>query len=136
MVASWGRLTVRVRDYGSKPQSSGQCTEVPCGWPRSNAGVTSFWILGVWCLSATARQRMADLPVMPEWINHPAQAPPIRFLHGDDLSSTRRQCLREHRVWIGHGQDHSGRSTAQRLWTEVAMLRGLVTQPKLRTVNR
>src|SRR2546422_2329316 len=81
------------------------------------------------------RKRTTDLPVMAEWIDHAAQAPPIIFLHRDDLSGTCRKRLREHRIRIRHGQDHSSRSTAQRLWTEVAMLRGLVTQPKLRTSN-
>src|SRR5882724_1134013 len=78
---------------------------------------------------------MADLPVMAEWIDYAAQAPTICFLHRDDLSRTCRQCLREDRIRIRHGQDHPNSATAQRLWTEVAMLRGLVTQPKLRTIN-
>src|SRR6266496_3208079 len=81
------------------------------------------------------RQRTADLPVMAEWIDHAAQAPPIRFLHCDDLSRTCRQRFSEHRIRIRHGQDHPNSATAQRLWTEVAMLRGFVSQPKLRTVN-
>src|SRR5882724_9799092 len=82
------------------------------------------------------RERPADLPVMAEWIDYAAQAPPIRLLHRDDLLGTCRKCLREHRIRIRHGQDHANGTTAQRLWTEVAMLRRLVTQPKLRTINR
>src|SRR2546422_10056536 len=74
------------------------------------------------------RKRTTDLPVMAEWIDHAAQAPPIIFLPRDALSGPCRKRLREHRIRIRHGQDHSSRSTAQRLWTEVAMLRGLVTQ--------
>src|SRR5437899_11037138 len=72
---------------------------------------------------------------MAEWIDHAAQAPPIIFLHRDDLPGTCRKRLREHRIRIRHGQDHSSRSTAQRLWTEVAMLTRLVTHPELRTSN-
>src|SRR6267143_1134419 len=86
-------------------------------------------------MSGGCCKRTADLPVMAEWIDHAAQAPPVIFLHRDDLSGTCRKRLREHRIRIRHGQDHSSRSTAQRLWTEVAMLRGLVTQPELRTSN-
>ena len=78
---------------------------------------------------------MADLPVMAEWINDAAQAPPIRFLHCDDLSGTCHNCLGEEAIGIRHGQDHPNRTTDQRLWTEVAMLRGLVSQPKLRAIN-
>ena len=33
---------------------------------------------------------MADLPVMPEWIDHPAQAPSIRLCYADDLARTGR----------------------------------------------
>ena len=51
------------------------------------------------------RQRMADLPVMAEWIDHAAQAPCMRFLHREDLSRTCRQCLREHRIRIRNGKD-------------------------------
>src|SRR6266478_1822268 len=80
-------------------------------------------------------QLTADLPVMAEWIDHAAQAPSIRFLHCDDLSRTCRQCLSEHRIRIRRGQDHPNSATAQRLWTEVAVLRGFVSQPKLRTLN-
>src|SRR2546425_8231927 len=81
------------------------------------------------------RERTADLPVMAEGIDHAAKPPPVRFLHRDDRSSTRGKCLGEHRIRIRHGQDHPSSATAQRLRTEVAMLRGLVTQPKLRTIN-
>src|SRR6266404_3286508 len=72
---------------------------------------------------------------MAEWIDHAAQTPTICFLHRDDLSGTCRKCLREHRIRIRHRQDHPNRTAAQRLWTEVAMFRGLVSQPKLRTIN-
>lgn len=50
-------------------------------------------------------ERMADLPVMAEWIDHAAQAPCMRFLHREDLSRTCRQCLREHRIRIRNGKD-------------------------------
>lgn len=72
---------------------------------------------------------------MAEGIDHAAQASPMRFLHREDLSGPCRKGLREHRIRIRHGQDHPSRTTAQRLRTEVAMLRGLITQPKLRTIN-
>src|SRR6266550_1744474 len=72
---------------------------------------------------------------MAERINHAAQMPPIRVLHGGDLSGTRRQCLREHRVRIRHGQDHPNRPTAQRLRTEVVMLGRLISHPELRAVH-
>ena len=39
-------------------------------------------------LVSDLRNRMADLPVMAEWIDYTAQAPPIGFLHCDDLSRT------------------------------------------------
>src|SRR6266540_1742932 len=34
------------------------------------------------------RQRATDLPVMAEWIDHPPQAPPVRFLNGEDRART------------------------------------------------
>src|SRR5580765_1913917 len=52
------------------------------------------------------RKRMADLPMMTEWIDDAAKAPTICFLHRDDLLRTCGQCLREHRIRIRHGQDH------------------------------
>jgi len=73
---------------------------------------------------------MADLPVMAEGINDAAQAPPLRFLHRDDLSGTCRNYLGEQAIGIRHDQDHPNRTTAQRLWTEVAMLRGTKTLPR------
>src|SRR6202171_2685421 len=71
-------------------------------------------------------ERTADLPVMAKRIDHPAQAPAIRFLHREDNLGACRKCLRERRIRIGHSQDHPNRSTTQRLGTEVTMLRGLV----------
>ena len=66
----------------------------------------------VWGLPAMARarwqindycKRAADLPVVAEWIDHAAQAPPIRFLH----------CLRV-RAWAlpagNRPHDHEGLS--------------------------
>ena len=81
------------------------------------------------------RKRAADLPVMAEWIDHAAQTPPVRFVYREDFLSACLKCLREHRIRIRYGQDHPSRTAAQRFWTEVAILRGLVTQPKLRTFN-
>lgn len=72
---------------------------------------------------------------MAERIDHSAQAPPMHFLHREDLSGPCGKRLREHRIRIRHGQDHPRGTAAQRLRTEVAMLGGLVTQPKLRTIN-
>src|SRR6266545_4350750 len=81
------------------------------------------------------RERTPDLPVMAEWIDHAAQAPPVHFFHGGDLSGTCRKGLREHPVRIRHGQDHTSRGSSQRLRAQVAVLRRLVTQPELRTIN-
>src|SRR6266511_5695600 len=81
------------------------------------------------------RQRATDLPVMAEWIDHPPQAPPVRFLNGEDRARTCGNRLGEHRVRVWHGQDHSNGTATERLRTEVAMLRGLVTQPELRALN-
>jgi hypothetical protein len=72
---------------------------------------------------------------MAEWIDYPAQTPAVRFLHGHDRSGSCRECPREDRIWIRHGQDHPNRTAAQRLWTEVGVFRRLVAHPKLRTVN-
>jgi hypothetical protein len=72
---------------------------------------------------------------MAEWIDYPAQTPAVRFLHGHDQLGSCRECPREDRIWIRHGQDHPNRASAQGLWTEVGVFRRLVAHPKLRTID-
>src|ERR1700730_123380 len=72
---------------------------------------------------------------MTERIYHATHTPPIRFLDSGYLSSPCRKCMSEHRIRIRHRQDHPHSTTAERLWTEVAVLGGLVTQPEFRTVD-
>src|SRR6266498_391657 len=90
-------------------------------------------LLGDWTIDLR-RQRATDLPVMAERIDHAAQAPPVRLLHWKDLSCTSGNRFGEQRVRVWDGQDHSNGTATQRLRTEVAMLRGLVTQPELRAI--
>ncbi len=72
---------------------------------------------------------------MAEWIDDTAQAPPIGFRHRDDLPGACRNRPGKHAVRIRHGQDHPDGTTAQRLRTEVAMLRGLISQSKLCAIH-
>jgi len=80
-------------------------------------------------------ERATNLPVMPERINHPPQSPAVLLPYGEDLRRAGRPGLDEDSIRIGYSQDYSNRAATKRLGTEVAMLRRLVTQPKLRALN-
>ena len=80
-------------------------------------------------------ERATNLPVMPERINHPPQSPSVLLPYGEDLRRASRSRSDEDGIRIGYGQDHSNRAATERFGTEVAMLRRLVTQPKLRALN-
>ncbi len=80
-------------------------------------------------------ERTTNLPVMPERINHPPQSPAVLLPYGEDLRRAGRPGLDEDSIRIGYSQDYSNRAATERLGTEVAMLRRLVTQPKLRALN-
>src|SRR2546430_16074057 len=108
---------------------------LPCFFFFNDTATTEIYTLSLHDALPISWVRSTDLPVMAERINHAAQMPPIRVLHGGDLSGTRRQCLREHRVRIRHGEDHPNRPTAQRLRTEVVMLGRLISHPELRAVH-
>ena len=80
-------------------------------------------------------QRVADLPVMAEGIDHASQSPSVRFLHRGHLLGTGRECRGEDGIGIRHGQDHPDGPAAQRLRTEIAILGRFVAQPELRARN-
>jgi hypothetical protein len=80
-------------------------------------------------------ERATNLPVMPERINHPPQSPSVLLPYREDLRCARCPRLDEDSIRIGYSQYHPNRAATERLGTEVAMLRRLVTQPKLPAVN-
>jgi len=80
-------------------------------------------------------KRVANFPVMAEWIDNPSQTPAIIFLNRNDLSGSSRNRPGEDGIRISHGQDHPNSATAQGFRTEVGMLRRLVRNPKFRTFN-
>src|SRR5262245_26461873 len=73
--------------------------------------------------------------MVAEWIDHAAQAPAIGLFYRDDRLGTGSKGLGEGRIRVRHGQNHPNSTAAQRLRAEVAMLRGLVAQPELRTID-
>ena len=73
---------------------------------------------------------------MPERINHPPQSPSVFLPYREDLGCASRPRLAEDSIRIGYSQYHSNRAATERCGTEVAMLSRLVTQPKLRAINR
>jgi hypothetical protein len=80
-------------------------------------------------------ERATNLPVMPERINHPPLPPSVLLPYREDLGRARRPRLDEDSIRIGYSQYHSNRAAPERLGTEVAMRRRLVTQPKLRAIE-
>src|SRR2546430_7144002 len=140
--STWGSASTSAWQGGCTARratrSSGSIgRRIPAGPGRSTRRFRERWREWDWRWGSSRASwvRSTDLPVMAERINHAAQMPPIRVLHGGDLSGTRRQCLREHRVRIRHGEDHPNRPTAQRLRTEVVMLGRLISHPELRAVH-
>ena len=73
---------------------------------------------------------------MPERINHPPQSPSVLLPYREDLGCASRPRLDEDSIRIGYSQYHSNRAATERFGTEVAVLGRLVTQPKLRALNR
>ena len=80
-------------------------------------------------------ERTTNLPVMPERINHPPQSPSLLLPDREDLRCASRPRLHEDSIRIGYSQYHPNRAASERFGTEVAMLRRLVTQPKLRAIH-
>src|SRR5256885_5598802 len=75
------------------------------------------------------------LPVMPKGIHHAPHSPAMFLRDGMNFCRPCRPRATENSVRICHRQNYSNGATAQRLRTEVAMLRRLVAQPKLRAVH-
>jgi hypothetical protein len=72
---------------------------------------------------------------MPEGINHATQSPAMFLPYWKNFCRAGRPRLTENSVRIRHRQDDSNRAAPERLRTEVAMLRRLITQPKLRAIH-
>src|SRR2546423_2674646 len=72
---------------------------------------------------------------MPERIDHATQSPAVFLSHREDLFRASFPRPKENSIRIFHSQDYSNRAAAERLRTEVAMLRRLITQPKFRAVH-
>src|SRR3954463_9371060 len=66
-----------------------------------------------------ALQRLADFPVMAEWIDHAAQPPSIIVLDRHDDFCTRRHCTIKSSVRVGHREHHARGAAVERLGTEV-----------------
>jgi hypothetical protein len=64
--------------------------------------------------------------MMSEWIRHAAESPTVFFSNRDNLRCTSRHCLCEDGIWICNRQNHSNRTTPERLGTEVAVLGRLI----------
>ena len=73
--------------------------------------------------------------MMPKWISQTPQAPAIFLAYREDLGCTGFQRPCEDSIRIRDGQDHSYGAATERLGAEVAMLRRLVTQLKLRAID-
>src|SRR6266849_4712571 len=76
-----------------------------------------------------------NLPMMPKWISQTPQSPAVFLAYRENLGCTSFQRPCEDSIRIRDGQDHSYRAATERLGAEVAMLRRLVAQPKLRAIN-
>src|SRR5438105_1257013 len=76
-----------------------------------------------------------NLPVMPKGIHHASHSPAMFLRNGMNFSRASLPRLTENSVRIRHRQDDSNRAATQRLRTEVAMLRRLIAQPKLRAIH-
>jgi hypothetical protein len=76
-----------------------------------------------------------NLPVMPEGINHASHSPAMFLRDGMNFSRASLSSPKEDRVRICNSEDHSNRAATERFRTEIAMLRRLITQPKLRAVH-
>src|SRR5437773_8573906 len=76
-----------------------------------------------------------NLPVMSERIHHASQSPAMFLAYWKNFFRPCRPRLTENSVRICHRQNYSNRAATERLGTEVAMLRRLITQPKLRAIH-
>src|SRR6202049_502817 len=76
------------------------------------------------------REWTPDFPVMSEGIDDAAQTPAVILAHGIDLRRSGCHRAGENHIGIGHRQNDADRTAAESLRTEVAMLGGLVSQPK------
>src|SRR5262249_54875666 len=81
-------------------------------------------------------ERTSDFPMMAERIDDAAEAPAVLVTNRSDLLRPSRHGPREHRVRILNDEHHPDRSAAKRLWTEIRVLRRLVGDPKLRSIDR
>jgi hypothetical protein len=73
--------------------------------------------------------------MMSERINHAPHAPAMHLLHRDNLRRAGVDRALEDRVWIGDGQDHANGAAAERLRTEIVVLRRFVAQPELCAIH-
>src|SRR2546430_3765299 len=63
---------------------------LPCFFFFNDTATTEIYTLSLHDALPISWVRSTDLPVMAERINHAAQMPPIRVLHGGDLSGDRK----------------------------------------------
>ncbi len=79
---------------------------------------------------------MANFPMMAVGIDQTAKFPAMLFADRKDFRCSGFQRAKENCIWIRNSQYQTHRTTAERLWTEIAMLWRFVTYPELRTVYR
>ena len=73
--------------------------------------------------------------MMAERINEAADAPGILFVDGPHFSGSSRDRPVKSGIRTFHGHHYADRATTERLRTEIAVVGGLVSHPKLRPIN-
>src|SRR5579863_3301639 len=85
--------------------------------------------------SRPSRQRLADFPMVSEWVGNPSEAPAILVTHRPDDGGSRRHSSRENGVGIFHNHHHPHRPAAQRLRAEISVFGRLVGNPEFRSLH-